>query len=542
MKKFVLITLCLNLLFSISLNAQSTDANGQKRFKGNVAIFINSDIFSFRNGLFYMPEQFNESLERELKKDEASLYALLQQNVSNAGYAVVNRDDKMQEKVNLLLQQNKMEEYIDGISVQAKKQGADYILLADVTHCTIDESYVCMEYSLKMLNVSNNMGTYTCFRTDLYPIKTTNDMRGMISSFIHEFNVKSQSFLSEYSLEQYAVAAISGKKLTLLAYQPNGAIKADDKFYVFDVSKNYTIKDNGTDLPIIKLDPMSVASNPRLEGGNLTVTSSNNVKDKTTALVFRQIEKPKFGAAVFLTYFGFDVKDSKTFEGFYKKRINLTINYAISANPFTEGIEQDMLPSLRAERELQKTEDFLNGHTVEQMKAIGAAKLLHVENFNVNGEEISFVINCVDVASNTIEKSIEVKGNAAEIESIVLQKMLTLYLAPCWIDNVNKKNIELHSAFRLSLPKNTPCKLFYVKETKNPLTNESAYNRVELCTIRYAEYHGNYHVYEIDKILDKESMRNIEQIVESGAKFLISVDGLEENVIFKPLKVQNTKE
>ena len=120
--------------------------------------------------------------------------------------------------------------------------------------------------------------------------------------------------------------------------------------------------------------------------------------------------------------------------------------------------------------------------------------------------------------------------------------MLTLYLAPCWIDNVNKKNIELHSAFRLSLPKNTPCKLFYVKETKNPLTNESAYNRVELCTIRYAEYHGNYHVYEIDKILDKESMRNIEQIVESGAKFLISVDGLEENVIFKPLKVQNTKE
>ena len=196
MKKFVLITLCLNLLFSISLNAQSTDANGQKRFKGNVAIFINSDIFSFKNGLFYMPEQFNESLERELKNNEASLYALLQQNVSNAGYAVVNRDDKMQEKVNLLLQQNKMEEYIDGISVQAKKQGADYILLADVTHCTIAESDVCMEYSLKMLNVSNNMGTYTCFRTDLYPIKTTNDMRGMISSFIHEFNVKSQSFLS----------------------------------------------------------------------------------------------------------------------------------------------------------------------------------------------------------------------------------------------------------------------------------------------------------------------------------------------------------
>lgn len=541
MKKTFLFSLCLSFFFAINLYAQSTDANGQKLFKGNVAIFINSDVFSFKNGLFYLPEQFNDSFKQELKSYEASLYALLQQNVSSAGYAVVNRDVKTQEKVNILLQQNKMEEYIDGISVQAKNQGADYILLADVTQCTIDEVFLCMEYSLKMLNVTNNMGTYTCFRTDLYPIKSTNSMRDIISSFVHEFNIKSQAFLTEYSPEQYAITSISGKKLTLLAYQANGAIKPDDKFYVFDISKNYTIRDNGTDFPIIKLDPISIATNSRLEGGNLTVTSSSIVKDKSTSLAFRQVDKPKFGAAVFLTYFGFDVKDSKTFEGFYKKRINQAINYAISANPYTEGIEQDMVPSLRAERELQKTEDFLNGHTVDQMKAIGAAKLIHVENFKINGEVISFVINCVDVASNTIEKSVEVIGNAAEIESIVLQKMLSLYLVPCWIDKVGKNEIELHSTFRLSLQENTPCKIFYVKETKNPLTGESVFNRVELCTVKYAKYHGSYHIYNIDKILDKESMRNIEQIISSDAKFLISVEEIEGNVIFKPFEFQKAK-
>ena len=530
MKKFFLTILFLSLILN-HVRAQSCDETGRKLFKGNVAIFVNVEGLSFKNGKYYWPDS-EEVVRTWLGKVETMLNIAVQQKVYQAGYAIVNRNDEIQEKVRTLVEQNKLEDYLYGISVQARNEGADYILLVNNTFIITEENKICMEYSLNMMNVTNNFSAQKITRTDMCDVKTENSLEKFMSNITEHIFRTTKDFLDTYSMEQYAVGSINGKKATLLAYQAgNGAISKDDKFYVYDIVKNYKLNFEGVECPVLKLNPIATGSSARMEGGNLIVTLDKTIKDKTSALAFR-VDRPMFGAATSMTYFGFNVKEKKTFEAIYQDRINRIIRYAISTNPFTYLIEQEFLPVLKAERELQKTEDFLNGHTVEQMKEIGASVLIHVEDFKMEGDEITFILKCINVQSNTIDKSFEIKGNVNNMEEIVFENILSIFLAPCWIDKIEKNEVELYSQFRLSLQDNTPCKLYYLKEQLNPLTGVKSYNRTELCVLKYKEYHGNYHVFKIDKIIDKEAMISIDKMLSNDTKLFLKIERLNDDSIF----------
>ena len=274
----------LTILSITTASAQtSVNADGTIKHRGNVAIIVEGRNFTFSDGNFV--KTIDDETMQMLK---TTLRALSIQKFSNMNFGIVNRDDEANSQVKQLIEENKLEDYLDGISVQAKNQGADYLFLVDITNYGENEAAFQTEIATRLISITNNFGYHKLYRSAAIGLGEEADMREQARKLIKEFEASLDEQITEVFPEQYFIAQADGKTWNLGAYQPNGMIQSNDKFYAFRLSKNNMQIANST-VPIQILDEVGVASNPKGVGGYVQVKANNNVGNTSDIVVFRNL-------------------------------------------------------------------------------------------------------------------------------------------------------------------------------------------------------------------------------------------------------------
>lgn len=509
----------ISTLFTVlGINAQTAvNQDGTIKFRGNVAIIVDSKSYTFRNG-----EAIRSVDDETTALLKTSLRAIAMEKFQNICFGIVNRDDEATRQVEELIEENKLEDYLDGVSARAKNQGADYLYLVEAVVYGENETAVQIEISTRLMNVENNMGYHSFFRSNAVTLKDEDNMRREVSKIVKDFSSSLENTLMSIFPEQYFIQNVSGKDLTLGAYQPNGRILPSDKFYAFKFQKANMLL-GGTSAPIQVLENIAVCHNPTLKNGQLTVKADKQVSKSSDIVLFRNVAQPVFTGTnqMTMTFFGLN-DERKTFDGMIKGRINNAMFNAITQHAGLQLIEHDHLSSLKRERELQKSEDFIDGHVVEQMKSIGAMFLLKLEDYRRNDAQVSLKISLISVEQNMIVRTVDVVTSIDNIENEMYKQLCERIAYPCVVKKMGKEKLEISSV--LSLTDSDDCILQLTKATQNPMTGEVSYSRADVCSLRFDTYMGNKCIMSIDKVFSKDDLTDIENNSSAGL-VTIRIDG-----------------
>ena len=206
-----------------NLSAQMVNEKGEKTYVGNIAVVVQENIFNIDGGkMVKVGIPGRESL--------ASVFTrYLSNHFAQNGFLVVNSDATINEKINAVITDNKLEEYIDGLAVQAKNVGAQFIALLDYTMCMEDNKYVTNDFSFRFIDVNSNAAVHqyvseqvVCYSADDLGLATTR----VVEKFKTEFN----NFFNTQFLPQFIVTELDGKKTKQFAtrqmpLQPNATIE-----------------------------------------------------------------------------------------------------------------------------------------------------------------------------------------------------------------------------------------------------------------------------------------------------------------------------
>lgn len=516
MKKIIII-LCALFIAQVSYAQTAVNKDGSIKFRGNVAIYVDCKFYTFKNGRFV--KSVDDDAAKTLK---TALRAMAMEKFQNIAFGIVNRDDDANRQVQALIEENKLEDYLDGVSARAKNQGADYLYIVEgVTYSENDAASQWL-ISTRLLNVENNLGYHYFYISEPMALKNAEQIRKASSKMIHEMSVSLEQNLMNLFPEQYYISQAKGKELTLGAYQPNGRILPSDLFYAFKFQKeNLQIGDAST--PIQVLENVAICENPTAKNGLLTVKADNKIPSGSDIVLFRNVPQPIFQGLnqMTITFFGLS-NDDKSYDGMIKWRINNAMYSAITRHVGLQLIEQEHLPSLKGERELQKGEDFIDGHVVQQLKSIGAMYLLKLEDYHRNGSQISMKISLISIEQNMILRTIDVVSSIDNIENEMYKQICERIAYPCTVKVLDKKNIEITSTLSLTDKDNYILEL--TKAVQNPRTGEVSYSVSNVCTLNFVTYKGNKCVMSINKVFSKEDLKNIEN--NSSIGFVtIRVDG-----------------
>lgn len=506
------------LFVVLGLHAQTAvNEDGSIKFRGNVAIVVDSKCYTFSDGVAV--KTVDDGTSAALK---TSLRAIAMQKFQNMCFGIVNRDDEATKQVEELIEENKLEDYLDGISAKAKNQGADYLYLVEAVVYGENDAAVQIEISTRLINVENNMGYHSFFRSNPVKLKDEDQMRRESTKIVKDFSSSLENTLMKVFPEQYFIQNANGKELTLGAYQPNGKILSTDKFYAFKFQKE-NMQIGGNSAPIQVLENVAVCQNPTLKNGQLTVKADKQVSKSSDIVLFRNVAQPVFCGTnqMTITFFGL-IDDRTTFDDMVKGRINNAMFDAITKHAGLQLIEHDHLASLKEERELQKSEDFIDGHVVEQMKSIGAMFLLKLEDYQRNGANVSLKVSLISVEQNMILRTVDVVSSIDNIENEMYKQLCDRFAFPCVVKMIGKDKLELSSV--LSLTDDDDCILELTKATKNPMTGELSYSRADLCSLKMENYQGNKCLMSIDKVFSKDDMKGIENFSVAGL-VTVRIDG-----------------
>lgn len=505
----LLFTLCLALMSVLSFAQTMTNADGSLKFRGNVAIMVTSHYFTFENGVF------KKKIENEtVTALKSAINAMAIQKFGNSCFGVVNRDDEAYANVRKVLEEQKLEDYIDGFSVQAKGEGADCLFLTDVT--LYNENNVSqMLISCRFINIANNIGFHYTIKGS--PINA-NDTEGMTKEIRKEIK-QFESFLYQHILdvypEQWGIQKADGKKLYIAPYVPNGRILATDKFYAYKFDKTETLKIGQQSQPIQVLDLVATATGAEAASGLCLVRADKSLTQSNDIVLFRETKDPNLTASpMTFTYFAL-AYEPNTYDGFIKNRVNNAVYDALTRHPGSIVIEQEHLPDLKKERELQKTEDFIDGHVVDQMKAIGAQYMLHLDNFTINGSQVSFQLNYISIEQNRIIRTVDVTSSIDNIENEMYKQLCERMAMPMNISFSGKNLVTVRTLW--SLPTGSKFVIQLNKPMKNPVTNEVSYTIVQVCNCEVTEYMGNKFTAKVTDVLSKEDYDQLESYSETGA-------------------------
>ena len=508
MKKSAIL-LCLMLLTANLFSQTAVNADGTLKFRGNVAILVEGNSFTFQDGKFQ--KQVDDATLSSLK---TALRILSMEKFQNICFGVVNRDNTAFGQVSQLIQENKLEDYLDGVSVTAKNQGADYLFLVDITNYGENNAAAQIEISTRLMNVENNMGYHTFYRSPAIALNDENDMKDKARQIIRDFSASLEDFLLNIFPEQYFIAKANGKTWSLGAYQPNGRILPSDKFYAFQLQKG-NLQLGETAVPVQLLQQVATCEKPTANGGYIQVKSDESISNASDIVLFRNVSQPIFNGLnqMTMTFFGLNYQPN-TYDGLIQKRINNAVFSAITRHPGLQLIEQEHLSQLKKERELQKSEDFIDGHVVEQMKAIGATYLLHLESYVRTESQISFKMALISVAENRIVRTVDVMTSIDNIENEMYKQICDRIANPCNIKKLDKKTLEMTSV--ISLREGDQCILSKTKAVQNPMTGEVSYSKAQVCKLTVEQYGGNRCVLSIDEVISKEDMEDIETASTNG--------------------------
>lgn len=498
------------IFITLGIHAQtSVNKDGSIKFRGNVAIIVDSKSYTFQNGKAV--KSVNSETTTKLKK---TLRAIAMLKFQNIAFGIVNRDDEANRQVEELIEENKLEDYLDGVSARAKNQGADYIFLVEAVTYGENDATAQIEISTRLMNVENNMGYHSFIRSNAVELNNEESTRKEVTKIVKDFSSSLQNTLMNIFPEQYFIQNANGKELTLGAYQPNGRVLPSDKFYAFSFQKA-NMQMGTSSVPIQVLENVAICQNATLKNGQLTVRADKQISNTSNIVLFRNVAQPAFCGTnqMTMTFFGLN-NNEDTFDDIVKGRINNAMFDAITKHPGLQLIEHDHLVSLKKERELQKSEDFIDGHTVEQMKAIGAMYLLKLENYQRADARVNLRLSLISVEQNKILRSIDVVSSIDNIENELYKQLCERIAYPCVVKRIGKDKLELTSV--LSLTDGDDCILELTKAIKNPMTGENSYNRNDVCNLKFENYMGNKSIMTIDNIFSKEDLSNIANNSLSG--------------------------
>jgi len=514
MKK--LLSIILSVCFSTSGFSQTaTNADGSLKLRGNVAIVSTYHAFTFRDGVF--EQQINDEVASEVK---SAYNAIAMQTFGNSCFGIVNRDNVAFNNVMKQLEEQKLEDYMDGFTVKAKGQGADCLCLIDNTIYT-ENNFVQSIVSIRFINIVNNTGYHYTLKSK--PINMAD--AAMVQRELGKMADRTLKFLYQHILdvypEQYGIAKADGKKLYLAAYQPNGRILLDDKWYAFKYTQEQ-LKIRNQSIPVTVLKKEGEAKFDKADGGYCLVKADKVLPVSQDIVLFRNQSEPVVPSGnTPITYFALSY-NPKTHEGYIKNRVNNAVYDAITRHPGMVLIEQEHLPELKKERELQKTEEFIDGHVVEQMKAIGAQFMIHLDNFVFNGSKVSFQLNMVSVAENRIVRTVDVSSSVDNIENEIYKQICERLTYPCNVTVVGKKELSILSGW--SLKSGDEIVISANKRIENPITKEASYSKVPLCGCTVIEYMGNKFKVKVDEIINDEDYKLIDNY-SAESSLSIMMDG-----------------
>ena len=469
---FLLIALSMSLVMHM-FGQTVTNADGSIKFRGNVAVIANCEMFEFING---MPNVTSPEGQAAMNELATALRVLAQTKFGDIAFGIVNRDDDAAQQVQATIRENKLEDYINGYSVQAKNQGADWLFIINATLLNYDNKTGQVFLDSRLVNVENNLGYH-----HHYASKELNANQIVVEAAkaTKDFMKDLESFLYTLFPEQYYIAEANGKNLSLGAYQLNGRILPTDKFYAFKFKKETTVlMVQNTEVQII--EPAGTATDTKIEKGKLLVKSDTKLSADPEIVLLRNLpEVTIWQPSITVTYFGLDY-DSASKDGFARQRVNNAVLSAITDNPFVQLIEQETIEQLHNERELQKSEDFLNGHTVDQMKAVGAGIILKVDNYQSDGENAVFILSVIDVASNQIVRQVEISSSLNDLETAIRKNLYDRFLSYASVASADKKAITIYTPS--SIPQGTILEFYATMEQKNPLTGEVGYTNTMLAS------------------------------------------------------------
>lgn len=513
MKKFLVFLIC--ALCTMSTFAQTTtNADGSIKYRGNVAIMVTSHFFTFKNGTF--EQQVNNEVASNMK---SAFNALAIQKFGNSGFAVVNRDGEAYANLQKIMEEQKLEDYIDGFTAKAKGQGADCLFLCDIT-TYVENDFSQTFISCRFIDIATNRGYHYSMKSEPInmndAVKQTLAARKLVSDF--------ESFLYKHILdvypERFGIAKANGKKLQLVTYQPSGRILNEDKFYAFKWSEQPT----SLGFNLLVFDPIGVATFEGVENGYPIVKSNKAIEASQDIMLYKNQEMPvQSTEAIPCTFFALTY-DSNTYEGLIKNRINNAVYDAITRHPGLVLIEQEHLPELKKERELQKTEDFIDGHTVQQMKAIGALYMIHLQDFKINGTQVSFKLSTISVGENKIVRTVDVITSIDNIENEMYKQICLRFGTRATISIKDSKSLEFTTAH--TYIEGVKFVVEVAKPIKNPLTGEVSYSEVDVCNCTVSEYHNNKFIAQVTKVLSNDDYKNLAQYSAAGSVTL-TIDGSE---------------
>lgn len=515
MKK-VLFALGMVLLNSLSFAQTSTNADGSRKFRGNVAIMVTSHYFTFENGVFQ--EKVSDETITELK---SAINAMAIQKFGNLCFGVVNRDNEAYANVRKVLEEQKLEDYINGFSVQAKGEGADCLFLIDIT--SYNENHFSQMYiSCRFINIVNNTGFHYSIKGAPINQDDSEGMANEIKNEIKQFEMFLNQHILEVYPEQWGIHNVEGKKLYIAPYVPNGNVLATDKFYAYKFNKTETIKFGQQSQPIQVLDLVATASGAEFASGLCLVKADRSLTASGDIVLFRDVKEPNVNMSpMTFTYFALTYQPN-TYEGFIKNRINNAVYEALTRHPGSVLIEQEHLLDLKKERELQKTEEFINGHVVEQMKGIGAQYVIRVDNFDIDGSQVSFQLNMISVEENRILRTVDVTSSIDNIENEMYKQLCERMSMPINLAFNTKNSITVKTLW--ALPYGSKFIIQLNKPMQNPITNEITYTKVNVCNCEVTKYMGNKFEAKVTKVLSEEDYRQLSDYSETGS-VLLMMDG-----------------
>lgn len=96
-----------------SATAQTvTDPNGDKVYRGNIAVFVQENKYVFDTK---KPQQESQAGTPKANTETAT-YAWVMKILQDEGFRVVNRDSKLSQDVKTLINEQKSEDYLDGFT------------------------------------------------------------------------------------------------------------------------------------------------------------------------------------------------------------------------------------------------------------------------------------------------------------------------------------------------------------------------------------------------------------------------------------------
>ncbi len=174
---------------------------------------------------------------------------------------------------------------------------------------------------------------------------------------------------------------------------------------------------------------------------------------------------------------------------------------------------------------MQKTEDFINGHIVEQMKAMGAAYLFHLQDLKIVDDKVSFKLSSIDVAQNKIARTVDVTTSIYNIEKEMYRQICERIGMPVdFLCIKNKKILDITTSS--TVVDGTKIIIRVPKLIENPATGEKSYMSVDVCKGTVFEYHNNRYLVKVDNVLSEDDYNNLEQYMATNT-VVVCIDGSE---------------